>query len=204
MRKKDRPHDLARNRDSCLLTTPLHEINGRLELGPPKTPASVRTVYLPPFLVELLALLRRRRPKARFVFTGADGGLLRRSNFRRRVWLPALAGNPELGWGPIQTGMHFHDLRHTCKTWLIENDVPEVLQHKQLGQKYGGIRGGYSHVTRAMIDAMLAGLQAVWEQYGSAIRDDHYPNGSVVKIACSHTAPTDEKRPADEDRRQAV
>ena len=28
----------------------LHEVRGRLELGPPKTPASVRTVHLPPFL----------------------------------------------------------------------------------------------------------------------------------------------------------
>jgi integrase len=39
-------------------------------------------------------------------FTGPHGALLRRSNFRRRVWLPALekAGLPEI---------HFHDLRHT-------------------------------------------------------------------------------------------
>jgi integrase len=40
------------------------------------------------------------------VFTGPNGARLRRSNFRRRVWLPALAtaALPEL---------HFHDLRHT-------------------------------------------------------------------------------------------
>jgi integrase len=40
------------------------------------------------------------------VFTGPNGASLRRSNFRRRVWLPALAaaGLPEI---------HFHDLRHT-------------------------------------------------------------------------------------------
>ena len=35
----------------------LHEIGGRLELGPPKTPASVRTIHLPPFHVELLTQL---------------------------------------------------------------------------------------------------------------------------------------------------
>jgi integrase len=107
--------------------------NGRLQLGPPKTPASVRTVYVPKFLVEALTELRRRNPTARFVFLSADGGLYRRSNFRRRVWLPALAGDPDQGWTPIQPGMHFHDLRHTCKTWLIEDGVPDVLQHKQLG-----------------------------------------------------------------------
>jgi len=32
----------------------LHELGGRLELGPPKTPASARTVHLPPFLADLL------------------------------------------------------------------------------------------------------------------------------------------------------
>jgi integrase len=40
------------------------------------------------------------------VFTRPNGAQLHRSNFRRRVWLPALAlaGLPEV---------HFHDLRHT-------------------------------------------------------------------------------------------
>jgi len=40
------------------------------------------------------------------IFTSPNGTPLRRGNFRRRVWLPALktAGLP---------GIHFHDLRHT-------------------------------------------------------------------------------------------
>jgi integrase len=40
------------------------------------------------------------------VFTDSNGGPLRHSNFRGRVWLPALKES-EL------TGVHFHDLRHT-------------------------------------------------------------------------------------------
>jgi integrase len=91
----------------------LHEISGRLELGPPKTPASVRPVHLPPFLVTLLAGHRKHNPDGRFVFTSVDGGLHRRSNFRRRVWLPALAGDEDQGWGAINSELHFHDLRHT-------------------------------------------------------------------------------------------
>jgi integrase len=70
-------------------------------------------LHLPPFLVALLTEHRERNPKARFVFTGAEGGLHRRSNFRRRVWLPAFGGDPELGRGPINQELHFHDLRHT-------------------------------------------------------------------------------------------
>ena len=60
--------------------------------------------------------------------------------------------------------MHFHDLRHTHKTWLIEDGVPEVLQHKRIGHEFRGVMGVYSHVTRPMVDAMLEGLQARWEQ----------------------------------------
>jgi integrase len=43
------------------------------------------------------------------IFTGSEGKLLRHSNFRYRVWLPAVrkAG---------LTGIHFHDLRHTGNT----------------------------------------------------------------------------------------
>ena len=40
------------------------------------------------------------------IFTSPDGLPLRHSNFRRRVWLPALTS---AGLPPI----HFHDLRHT-------------------------------------------------------------------------------------------
>jgi integrase len=144
----------------------LHEIHGRLELGPPKTIAGVRTVHLPPFLATLLTEHRERNPHARYVFTGANGGLHRRSNFRRRVWLPALAGNPELEWGPINPELHFHDLRHTHKTWLVEDGAPRVLRLERLGHKRKDVDDHYSHVTRPMIKDALAALQRRWEQFG--------------------------------------
>jgi integrase len=143
----------------------LHE-HGGLVLGPPKTPASVRTVYLPPFLADELKAKRAREPAARFVFTGALGGFYRRSNFRRRFWVPALAGDPERGWGPVQVGMHFHDLRHTHETWLVEDRVPRVLRLQQVGHKRKDIDDHYSHVTDRMVDGMIAQLRARWEQDG--------------------------------------
>ncbi len=69
----------------------LHEVRGRIELGP-QALGQRSTCPSAPFLVDLLDEHRERHPKARFVFTGADGGLRRRSNFRRRVWMPALTG----------------------------------------------------------------------------------------------------------------
>jgi integrase len=144
----------------------LHEVGGQLTLGPPKTAASTRTVHLPPFLVSLLTEHRHEHDH-QFVFAGADGGLLRRSNFRNRVWLPAVEGHTTRGWAPLFPGLHFHDLRHTHKTWLIEDAVPEVAQFKRLGHRLAGVRGIYSHVSQPMIDHLLAGLQRRWEQTGS-------------------------------------
>jgi hypothetical protein len=87
---------------------------------------------------------------------------------------------------------------------LIEDDVPEVLQCKRLGHRLHGVRGVYSHVTQPMIDAMLAGLQRRWEQCGSTNLGDYYRVGSVVKISCSHNAPTTQKQPIGGDHQQAV
>ncbi|MCP2166573.1 tyrosine-type recombinase/integrase [Goodfellowiella coeruleoviolacea] len=188
-------------------TGALHEVGGRVELGPPKTPASVRTIHLPEFLVTLLAEHRDRQDHDH-VFTGVHGGLLRRSNFRNRVWVPRVNGDPRRGWGPILAGLHFHDLRHTHKTWLIEDGVPEVAQAKRLGHRLGGVRGIYSHVTQVMIDDLLAGLQRRWEQVTMNTTEEcsqnTYPDQEPFKIFCSQNAPENDQQPTDGDRRQAV
>lgn len=84
---------------------------GHLKEGPPKSAAGARTVSMPPMLVdELKTHLAKNTgpgPRAR-VFTGRDGGDLRRDNWHRDAdWSDSLkaAGLPK--------GFHFHDLRHT-------------------------------------------------------------------------------------------
>lgn len=61
-----------------------------------KTKSSRRTLTIPPFLGEILAAHLAHAPESDFVFVGRDGGLLRRNNFRRRHWKPAVlaAGYP--------------------------------------------------------------------------------------------------------------
>ncbi|AEV87659.1 integrase [Actinoplanes sp. SE50] len=140
----------------------LHEIAGTLELGPPKTPAAVRTIALPPFLVTRLREHLDSRDHVH-VFAGADGGLHRRSNFARRFWRPATDGDPKKLIVPVIPGMHFHDLRHTHKTWMIEDGVPEVAQAKRLGHRLPGVRGIYSHVSPAVEQRLVDGLQKRWE-----------------------------------------
>ena len=142
-------------------TGALHELSGNLTLGPPKTPASVRDVALPEFLVDRLTDHLDRHDHEH-VFTSPHGALLRRGGFRRRVWLPAVAGNPAEDIPPIHPRLHFHDLRHTHKTWLIEDGVPEIAQAQRLGHAVEGVTGIYSHVTAPVITRLVHGLQRRW------------------------------------------
>ena len=71
-------------------------------------------VSLPPFLVDLLrAHMEAFPPRGDLVFTSQDGTLLRRSNFERRIWAPAVfrAG--------LDERLTFHGLRHTAVSVLI-------------------------------------------------------------------------------------
>ena len=80
--------------------------------GPPKSAASNRIVAFPDLisadLARHLAVFTAPGDDA-LVLTGPTGSPLRHSNFRRRIWLPAL-GRSGLA------GTHFHDLRHTGNT----------------------------------------------------------------------------------------
>ena len=82
---------------------------GGYQFGPPKSAAGRRTVVLPTFVRPAIARhvkLFTATDDDALIFTAPTGGPLRHSNFRRRVWVPALA-RAEL------TGLHFHDLRHS-------------------------------------------------------------------------------------------
>jgi integrase len=87
----------------------LHESAHRIWLGPPKTPASARTIPLPPFLI---AKLREHLATGigPFVFTSPRGYPLRRSTFDRRVFRPAVDGNPRKGTQRVRPGLTFHGL----------------------------------------------------------------------------------------------
>ncbi|MBO0884832.1 MAG: hypothetical protein J2P17_31775 [Mycobacterium sp.] len=90
----------------------LHEGAHGLWLGPPKTPSSARTITLPPFLAALL----REHLKSHdheFVFTTPRGCWLRRSDFVRRVFRPAVDGNLHL---PTRTSVPIRSNPGYCST----------------------------------------------------------------------------------------
>jgi integrase len=55
----------------------------------------------------------------------------------------------------VVRGLHFHDLRNTHRTWLIEDGVPEAAQAKRLGHRLPGVRRIYGHVS-ATVEQRLA------------------------------------------------
>ncbi len=112
------------------VTGQLSEVKGKIELdAPPKTAAGKRTVTLPAVVARGLVdhLARFTEPgSSSLVFTAPTGEPLRRSNFRRRVWYPAVE---EVGL----EGLRFHDLRHTGATLAAATGAPLRALMARLG-----------------------------------------------------------------------
>jgi integrase len=168
-------------------TGSLHEVNGQLEYGTPKTLSSVRTVTLPPFLAALLkAELQRTRSDV--VFRTVRDKHLRRSTFQRRIWAPAVHGTTRPDstiWREINPALTFHSLRHSHKTWLIEDGVPDVAQARRLGHRMDHkINDLYSHVADSIDVSLLNALETRWHRAISNARtedeDTADPSGPTV------------------------
>ena len=102
-----RPEDIDLDACNVRVTRQLYYREAGYSFGPPKSRAGLRVVAFPTLIVsDLRTHLEALPDGAPLAFTSPTGFPLRHSNFRRRVWLPALK---EAGL----SGIHFHDLRHT-------------------------------------------------------------------------------------------
>jgi integrase len=119
------------SRRTVAITETISEVDGLLLSADVKTKASRRTLPLTARTAEALAEHMARRGLTSSVedallFVAPDGGPLRHSNFRTRVWQPAVKA-ARLG------RLTFHDLRHSAVGFLIEAGAhPSVIQ-KRLG-----------------------------------------------------------------------
>lgn len=68
----------------------------------------------------------------------------------------------EACWTPICEGLTPHLLRHSHKTWMDEDHIPQILSHERLGHELGGIGARYSHPTDAMRAELMAALTTRW------------------------------------------
>jgi integrase len=141
------------------------EVVGKLQIGPPKTRASRRTVGLPRAIVNALAehLAPGGQP-ADFVFTGPQGGPLRITAFRSRIWRPATkAAGLE--------GLRIHDLRHTAVAlWIAAGASPKEVAvragHSSVSftlDRYGHLYPESDTALRDRLDAIFAAGEDVDE-----------------------------------------
>ena len=63
----------------------------------------------------------------------------------------------------MKPGLTFHGLRHSHKTWMIADAVPEVAQSRRLGHVlHDKIQETYSHVAAEVEQRMLDNLDDRW------------------------------------------
>jgi len=66
---------------------------------------------------------------------------------------------------PAKPGLTFHGLRHSHKTWMIADGVPEVAQSLRLGHILGDrIQETYSHVAAEVEHRLLEALSDRWDK----------------------------------------
>lgn len=115
--------------------------SGEVIENEPKSAAGRRTVALPaPVVAELRHHLERftESGSGAYLFTSPDGMPIERTNFRRRVWLPATR-RAEL------EGLRFHDLRHTAGTLAAQTGASTKELMARLGHASARAAMIYQH-----------------------------------------------------------
>lgn len=140
------------------VTQQLSEYAGGIFVAPPKTAAARRTISLPQFVCTEMSRHLTHYPvgEDRFVFHASEGGPIRRSNWRRRVWLPAVA---EAGL----EGFRYHDLRHSHAAMLIaQGEHPKVIQSRLGHSKISTTLDTYGHLFDGLDQAAADRLDQRW------------------------------------------
>jgi integrase len=70
------------------------------------------------------------------------------------------AETPLACWLPIKPGLTPHGLRHSHKTWMAEDGIPEILAEQRLGHQVPGMHGLYAHASDQMREDLKQALQA--------------------------------------------
>jgi integrase len=123
-----------------------------------KTSASRRTLTIPKFLISCLPDHLAASPPSDFVFPGPEGSHLRRNNFRRRFWKPALKN------AGLTEDLRFHDLRHTCASILIAQGAhPKEIQSRLGHSSITTTMDRYGHLFPSLGAKLDQGLDRLYE-----------------------------------------
>jgi integrase len=136
----------------------LVEVKGDLSFGPPKSAAGRRTVTMPRFIAEMVgaAMGTKEAKKSGLVFPSPKGEPMRRGNFRRRVWLPAVEAS-ELD------DLRFHDLRHTAVALAIAQGAhPKAIQERMGHSSVSMTMDRYGHLFPSLEGKIADGLDDLY------------------------------------------
>jgi len=121
-------------------------------------PNTCVTITMPKALTEQLAIhmTESRMTRDGLVFTAPMGGPIRRSLFRRRMWLPGVQAS-------VGEPLRFHDLRHTHVALLVAAGqhikvIQERLGHASIRttlDTYGHLFDGLDQVAAEALDKAI-------------------------------------------------
>ena len=171
-------------RRSIIVSGTISEVRGKVHFGPPKTKRSARTVAISRSLAQEIGThIGHYASPAGWIFPSPNGQPLRRTNFRRRIWLPAIAA---AGFEPLR----FHDLRHTHAAVLIaQGEHPKVISERLGHSSITVTLDVYGHLMPGMDEAVAERLDLVWQQaHGDQTRTMRAPS-EVLKLSQKKRTP---------------
>lgn len=163
-----KPSAVDRSTNTARVTKAWKTGAGGYVLGVPKTKMSVRTINVPPRILDKLdydgewLFTNSGRGKGNFAdgIVREDNGPVRIHSFGPNVWRPAVERARKRG---LTKSPRIHDLRHTCASWLIQANRPLPAVQAHLGHEnitttisvYGHLDRSSGQDNAAAIDAML-------------------------------------------------
>lgn len=177
------PHiDFLRSRLTVVET--IVEVAGHLHRGPTKTGPS-RVVTLPRFVTESLAEHMCKYPPGDegLVFTAPEGGPIRRSIWRARVWVPATR----------QAKVHplrIHDLRHTAAAFAIKAGThPKAIADRLGHASVTTTLNTYGHLFPALDEELAERLDAMGRGSARASAKSMHLAESTVALMATGSKP---------------
>lgn len=138
------------------------EVRGTVTIGPTKTDGSRRAVPIPAVVAEALATHLAAFPPGRdgLVFPDRDGGPMRRTNWRRRVWLPAVKRV-----GIADPLPRVHDLRHSAAALAIQAEAhPKAIQSMLGHSSITVTLDRYGHMFPSVAEQLADKLDAAFRE----------------------------------------
>jgi integrase len=165
--------DLLHRRVEVVAT--LYELPSGLVENPPKTKAGQRAVPLPRVVVEALSehLATHNGSPDDYLFRAPEGGRVRASVWRRRVWAPAVK---RAGLAPLRP----HDLRHTAVAfWIAAGASPKEVAARAGHSSVVTVLDRYGHLLPGSGERVNEALDVMAER---ALRDARGMDAPAVPI----------------------